>query len=243
MKKTIKIIAAIVAIVLIGGILYVTNEFVGNPISKALAKRKMEEYIAENYDHLDLEIVETGYNFKFSNYYGLVQSKTSEDTRFYVDYRKGKIVSDDYSFMVEEKENTIQRLEKEYSKHIQKVISNELGYQENKSKVFYMTDENELKDYFELDMPFDPDLPVEARVFISVDLTEPSIKEVAKIIEDAYAAFNNNEYYFSEYGFENNNKDHYIYISDITPEEIKSGDLENILGNKDTYWENKKSVN
>ena len=43
MKKSVKIIAAVKAFILIGGILWFANGFLGNPISKALAKKKKKK--------------------------------------------------------------------------------------------------------------------------------------------------------------------------------------------------------
>src|SRR5690554_5087229 len=114
MKKTGKILARITAFIFIGAILFFTNAFVGNPISKYIAKKEIEEYMDKEYQDLNLELVEVGYNFKNANYYGLLQSKTSEDTHFYVRTGHGEAPHDDYSFMVKGLENTIQRFEREH---------------------------------------------------------------------------------------------------------------------------------
>ncbi len=45
----------IVGIFLIIGVFFIFNAFLGNPVSKNLAKRESEKYIKENYSHLNLE--------------------------------------------------------------------------------------------------------------------------------------------------------------------------------------------
>ena len=48
-KKVLKIIALVIAIALIVGIAWVANGLNGNPISKMLAKKAANEYLAENF--------------------------------------------------------------------------------------------------------------------------------------------------------------------------------------------------
>ena len=56
MKKSVKILAAVTAFILIGGILWFANGFLGNPISKALANNTAKKYIAKNYSDMYLNI-------------------------------------------------------------------------------------------------------------------------------------------------------------------------------------------
>lgn len=51
-KFPLKILAGVVAIALIGGILYISNAFVGNPISAMMANKAIEKYVDENYSSL-----------------------------------------------------------------------------------------------------------------------------------------------------------------------------------------------
>ena len=64
-KRTIlKVFAALIAFVLIGGLIFFTNAFVGNPISAMIANRAIEKYVGKYYPYLDLEVEKAIYNFK-----------------------------------------------------------------------------------------------------------------------------------------------------------------------------------
>ena len=67
-KKPLKMIALILAFVLIAGIGWFANGLVGNPISKFLAENAAEKYMAEKYAGTDYYIETLAFNFKFSNY-------------------------------------------------------------------------------------------------------------------------------------------------------------------------------
>jgi hypothetical protein len=67
MKKR-KIIFSVILILLIGFVLYVYNAFNGNPISKAVTKQELEEYLKETYPDQEFRIKEGFYDFKFSEY-------------------------------------------------------------------------------------------------------------------------------------------------------------------------------
>lgn len=98
MKKQIfKTISVVLVIVIISIILFFTNAFFGNPISKMLATNSINKYVNEKYGDLDLELEKTFYNFKSNDYNARAVSKTSIDTHFMIraDYF-GNIKGDDY---------------------------------------------------------------------------------------------------------------------------------------------------
>ncbi len=124
MKKIIKIIAGITAIILIGILLFVANGMVGNPVSKTLAKQSASKYIQKNYPNLDLTIERVNYNFKTGSYYALVKSQTSIDTHFDLDISMtGKILYDSYESHVLSGWNTWQRIDSEYRTMVDKVLT------------------------------------------------------------------------------------------------------------------------
>ena len=124
MKKIIKIIAGITAIILIGLLLFVANGLLGNPVSKALAKQSASKYIQKNYPNLDLTIERVNYNFKTGSYYALVKSQTSIDTHFDLDISMtGKILYDSYESHVLSGWNTWQRIDLEYRTMVDKVLN------------------------------------------------------------------------------------------------------------------------
>jgi len=93
-KQILKILAGVVAVVLIFRMFFVTNAFVGNPISVLRANKVIKQYVDKNYSSLDLEIEKARYNFKDTAYVAWVKSKTSIDTKFSIYYREGKVQRD-----------------------------------------------------------------------------------------------------------------------------------------------------
>lgn len=113
-KKVLKIIAFVIAIALILGICWVANGLNGNPISKMLAKKAANEYLAEHFPGTDYYIQELGFSFKFSNYYAHVRSETSMDTQFTLDIDMlGNVYFDTYE-SVTGGFVTARRVEQEY---------------------------------------------------------------------------------------------------------------------------------
>ncbi len=114
MKKTLKIAAVILAIALICGVLYFTNGFVGNPISKYLVEKNSEQYIAENYADLNLTS-EIGFDFKSTRYYINLKSETVEDLHFTLYYNlNGSLSRDLYENNITEGWNVMTRISRDY---------------------------------------------------------------------------------------------------------------------------------
>lgn len=72
-KKKLLMIPLILLILLL---LIVNNVFNGNPISKNLAKKKVQNYIAKTYPNTDFEIIDVFYNFKDTSYICDITSKS-----------------------------------------------------------------------------------------------------------------------------------------------------------------------
>ena len=114
MKKYLKILALIVAVVLIVGLACFANALNGNPISKMLAKRTGEKYLSETYVGTDYYIDRVSYNFKDGNYHVFIKSPTSIDTEFtLVITMLGEFCYDTYDSVVNGL-NTARRIEMEY---------------------------------------------------------------------------------------------------------------------------------
>lgn len=128
-RKALKIVAAVTAFVLIALILAVTNAFVGNPLSKALAGRAVGRHLEERYAGLNLEVEKVQYSFKFGQYMAFAQSTTSQDTHFsiYCD-SWGNILGDDYDSYVRSGWNTMQRIGEEYAEAAEALIQSQLDY-------------------------------------------------------------------------------------------------------------------
>lgn len=227
-KRTIlKVFAALIAFVLIGGLIFFTNAFVGNPISAMIANRAIEKYVGKYYPYLDLEVEKAIYNFKTGSYMARAWSKTSIDTKFNIYYYRGDI-RDDYESSVLGKYNTLYRLSDEYSVIARNIIAEKLGYENNTTIVIYEMDD-EAKDILQLDMEFDKSLPLDSEVLIRVDLEDISIEEVAKVLVDAHKAFVEDNCNFTEYSLFAEEDGTHISIHGVTPKDIEGGELVDLL--------------
>lgn len=122
-RKSVKILAGVTAVVLIIGVLWFANGLMGNPISKMMANNAAKKYIEENYNNIDLEIEDATYSFKSGDYYVEVKSPTSKDTHFTVSITLfGKVQYDTYEDDVIKKNNTYYRISSEYNDKIKKVF-------------------------------------------------------------------------------------------------------------------------
>ncbi len=114
MKKAVKVVLIVFAVLVVGVILYFVCAFFGNPVSYLLSVNSAEKYIEENYSEYDLEIDKVGYDLKVSGYYANVKSPASIDTHFSVYFDLlGRPVRDTFE-NVTDGWNTAMRLEKEY---------------------------------------------------------------------------------------------------------------------------------
>lgn len=240
-RKTLKIIIWIVVILLIGGILFVVNGFVGNPISGKIADNEIKKYVDKKYASLDLEVEKSRYNFKDGSYGALAKSKNSIDTHFYIYYSNGKIKYDEYETSVLDMFNTLQRLSEEYSEVARSLIENELGY-ENTTMVMYNNGEHD-DDSLKLDMKFDKSLPIDSEVLIRIDLTDNSMENISRILTDSHGVFVKNNCNFSKYGFFSEVDNSIVMIDNVTPKDIENGNLQSLLQNaKDNEGSSKISV-
>lgn len=225
MKKILKIVAGFVALALIAGVLFVTDAFVGNPISAALANRAIAKYVEIKYPDFDLELDKAAYNFKDSAYAAMAKSNISIDTRFYVYYRNGRVIRDDYESYVLEYFNTLNRLSKEYSVLAKNILAKEMDI-ENESYVVVTTEDTSA---LELDMKFDRNLPVESELVIRVTLESNSIEDIADILTEAHRVFLDNDCKFDKYSLYSENSDGNVSVNGILPADIENGNLTEIL--------------
>ncbi len=113
-KKILKVLALVVAIILIIGIGIFANGLVGNPVSKYLTTKSANEYLEKTYSDKDFVIEEVNYDFKTGGYYARVTSPTSIDSHFSLSFDlMGKLVLDAYDD-VTSGWNTAMRLEDDY---------------------------------------------------------------------------------------------------------------------------------
>lgn len=115
--KTKKILAFAAGMILLVSVLWYASLFLGNPVSWLLAKHTAQKRLAEQYSETDYKIESVNYSFKDGNYHALVQSPSSEDTRFtLVMDGFGRCGYDSYEDAVLSGGNTASRVSEEYRK-------------------------------------------------------------------------------------------------------------------------------
>ena len=124
MKKTKKIVALILAALLIVAVGVFANGVVGNPVSKWLATNTVKNRLAEVYGDKDYEIERVTYSFKDGCYHAFIVSPSSPDSDFSMSLNmRGKLRWDSYEDRVLSGENTAARINKEYRDATEKVFS------------------------------------------------------------------------------------------------------------------------
>ncbi len=241
-NKVSKVFAAILAVVLISGILLITNAFIGNPISAKIAQRAVRNYVGEKYPFLGLKLGKPIYNPKDGSYVVWAESETSMDTKFNINYRDGEVYYDSYEFDVLHMHNTLRRLEDEYTYIVRQILEDELGHRDNSARVMYDKDGYEsarYKDIFKLDMEFDRSLPLDSGVSLSIkDIEDVSLENISKILADVHSVFVDNECYFQEYGLYIGDSDTVVTIYGVTSENIEGGQLLDLLQQAKDYGDN-----
>lgn len=174
MKKAIRILAGLGAVVLIIFLLILTMGFTGNPISKVLATRSADKYIEENYSDLDLIREETVFEFKQGYYIVKYYKPNSKDIHFGIetDYL-GRITIDGYESVVLSKVNTRFRLNDEFGEYIDKIVRENLNYDFDFDMNNYIAlgdeESQEERDALDIDMVFNMEnLPVDQYINIYI---------------------------------------------------------------------------
>ena len=122
-KRILKIVALLLAVALIYGVASFANSLVGNPISKMMARRTAEKYLAFQYSDTDYAVDEVFYSFKIGGYFVHIVSPSSMDGHFTLTVSMfGKLIGDDYTSRVEGHRNVANRLFSEYRKMVDGVL-------------------------------------------------------------------------------------------------------------------------
>jgi hypothetical protein len=164
--------------------------FFGNPITKMIATSQIRSYVEKNYQDMDLVVAKAGYNFKFRHYVSNVQSTTSVDTSFSVNWRKGKI-DDSFEINVLKHNKTYRRLEKELSDIVEETIGKEFLYQ---TSIVGVDLDKSMSDFsnLTLDMPLDTEkipLPTTLTIYfyddkINYEVFSERLKELYDIMNE-----------------------------------------------------------
>lgn len=114
-RRALKIGALLLALCLLGGVGWLANGLLGNPVSYWLARRTAEQYLAEVYPGTDYQVESVKYSFKSAGYYAQVVSPASIDRHFSLSLSMtGRLLWDSYATDVTSRWNTWNRLEMEY---------------------------------------------------------------------------------------------------------------------------------
>ncbi|RJX36599.1 hypothetical protein D3P09_27085 [Paenibacillus pinisoli] len=226
-KKIMQVIAGIIAFSLIGFILYMANGFVGNPVSAAIAKTAIKQYMETQYPEMEYEFAtKVGYNFKDGSYIGRVQSLTSEDTRFYVEYHGKNDIKDDFNFNVLGYHQTMDRLSKEYGNVLQKELSEQIGIPVRRVFVMYQYDKvSDYENLLSLDMKLDPRLPIPLHINISVDTAEADLEQASEWIKQSHEWAKAQGYPIKQYGMDVEFGNKLLSIYGVRATQIDSGEL------------------
>ena len=121
-KRFLKLAAFAAALALLAVVLLFSNALVGNPVSKFLAVRSAQGYLAGQYPGSDLAVESATFNFKDGNYIVRVASPTSIDSHFTLGLSMtGRVLWDGYH-SVESGWNTWERLNAEYRALVDAVL-------------------------------------------------------------------------------------------------------------------------
>lgn len=124
MKKVLKVVALILVLALLACAAVIANGMMGNPISKHMAKKALEEHLAQNYSDMDLYTDTFDYNLKDGGYYAVIRSETSTDTVFFVDMdMKGNVTNDSYAADVQSMFNTSERVDEQYIQMVDSALA------------------------------------------------------------------------------------------------------------------------
>ncbi len=140
--KLVYIVIAVFLLAIFGFAFSLYDSIYGNPVSAWIAEGRIKDYASLTYKNLDLELSKVGYNFKSKAYGCRVQARNSEDTKFTISYRKGK-VTDDYEYEVANHFTTYRRLSKDFGDLVKDFVAMEyphkttmiLGYLDGDTKL------------------------------------------------------------------------------------------------------------
>lgn len=122
-----RVLPAIVSLLFFVVIVFFANAFFGNPVSKIMAEKSAENYIAEVYPDTDYEIEGAGFDFKSTNYNVHIISPSSPDSSFTLMYNMmGKLIYDSYEYRVLERGNTVDRIWKMYREMTDNIFEGKL---------------------------------------------------------------------------------------------------------------------
>lgn len=124
MKKYLKAGAFLLAVVLLAGVLYLTNMLTGYPVSYYVVKHSLNTYMDEHYADTDFVAEKPEHSIKLGGFTVWVNSPSSPDTRFMMKFNSdGSLDYDSYNTDVKSGYNTALRLSRQYNKLCETVFN------------------------------------------------------------------------------------------------------------------------
>ncbi len=171
-KKSLKITACIIAILLIHAIVLLVGEFAGTPLTWGIAWTKGNYIIHTEHKEKDYKIEKIGREFLHGNYVVYISSPTCKDEYFTIRMNKwGNIYLNTYEERVLEMGNTRDRLNKEYTAYV-----DETGLWEELNAQFSFRETPTGVEQHSTDL-----YGVIDKLVLNKEYTEDEIKEIGKV--------------------------------------------------------------
>lgn len=176
-----------VLILLIGFVLYLYNEFNGNPISQYISKKVLENYLEETYPEQEFHVDDGRYNFKFSRYeFTISEIGTTDDQgkvkqyEFTVDGFFNPKVGIDGVYIENLDYTMSERLSKEAATEISELLSTEFD-SIHQVEIYIEV----LQGEFEENVNWNKDIPLKRpmEIFIQLDSTNQSKESFVSDVE------------------------------------------------------------
>lgn len=186
-----KLLAIAAALSLIFFCCSATFSFTGNPLTMLMTHSLAENYVKEQYPHLELKVTDVSYNFKFAQYSASIVSPESPDVSFQIMTKNGMHVDfDTYENSVAKRQTMFNRLCNEYQQIIDPLIATVPGMEQHSSYFFWNPSEEEYESYdygqFMLNAPLDRELlhkmggELLVRTYTSEDITPENLARLMK---------------------------------------------------------------
>ena len=126
--RTKKLLSGALALLAAGGVFWLCDSFLGNPISYAAAQNHAQDYLLENYSDREWTVSNPKYDWYSGGFYEVsVSSPDSQDAHFVLHYdRLGRLTWDGYEDQVLGGQNTFSRIDWEYTQ-LMLPVQNELS--------------------------------------------------------------------------------------------------------------------
>lgn len=225
-----KLIFVVLLVVLIGFVFFLYNTFNGNPVSKMISKKVLENYLEETYPDQEFRINEGYYNFKSSNYdYEVIEMGAADkegnvmEYEFYISGFFKPTVSWDGIYYENLDEQLASRLSEEAQQEISQLLSPKID-------TLYLVDIGieVLEGTFEDDIKWSQELPLDKpiEIFIQFDSSEQTKEDFFSAAKKAKSLIDKQQYkykfvVFNGSGFEKQGVDEYLkYYLRVEPDEV-----------------------